>query len=313
MTDFVSMPVREVTSLGSSEFWSSEYCVRVQTNVDIYVKRIRQEKEALGKLLLLHGAGMDSSGFDLPLAGWSFSRRLAARGWDVFMLDYRGHGRSSRVLDRTLVRVENVVTDSAAVLDAIDGELQDRSTLEAVKGPVRWHVVGESFGSLVAPVLAARLGDRIASITMLGGIYGSLGKFATEIAELSQKLAASPGGYAFTTEEEWEQLFFRDVDPDVLRWHQVNFGTAYAYPVGPYLAASSLPVAFSLQDVVASVQIISGSEDVFLDRDSLSGFLNELPGPRHRHRLIVQDGVGHMPYVERKLEKVVEAIQEFCM
>ena len=50
-------------------------------------------------LVLVHGASFSSGGlFDVPFGGESFLDRLAAAGHDVFALDVRGYGQSTRPL-----------------------------------------------------------------------------------------------------------------------------------------------------------------------------------------------------------------------
>src|SRR5947208_15211046 len=48
-------------------------------------------------ILMMHGATYSSESlFDVPLGGVSFMDYLAAHGYDVFALDVRGFGRSTR-------------------------------------------------------------------------------------------------------------------------------------------------------------------------------------------------------------------------
>ncbi len=48
-------------------------------------------------VLFVHGAIYCSeSGFDLPLSGLSWMDYIAQRGWDVYIMDLRGYGRSTR-------------------------------------------------------------------------------------------------------------------------------------------------------------------------------------------------------------------------
>jgi pimeloyl-ACP methyl ester carboxylesterase len=79
-------------------------------------------------LLLLHGARVPSvASFDLPAAGGSFATDLAQLGFDVYMMDVRGYGRSTRPeamegppnAHPPLVRSNEAVRDISAVVDAI--------------------------------------------------------------------------------------------------------------------------------------------------------------------------------------------------
>ncbi|HAO43377.1 MAG TPA: alpha/beta hydrolase, partial [Afipia sp.] len=57
-----------------------------------------QKKFAPEKILLyVHGATYPSeTAFDLPIEGKSMMDLIAARGYDVYLVDIRGYGRSSR-------------------------------------------------------------------------------------------------------------------------------------------------------------------------------------------------------------------------
>jgi alpha-beta hydrolase superfamily lysophospholipase len=65
--------------------------------------------------------------FDLPVQGGSFATDLARRGFDVYVMDVRGYGRSTRPKEMQeppdahapLVRSNDAVRDLSAVVDAI--------------------------------------------------------------------------------------------------------------------------------------------------------------------------------------------------
>ena len=79
-------------------------------------------------VLYVHGATYPaSSSFDLPLDGLSWMEYLAARGYDVYLLDVRGYGRSTRPPEMAqppaahppIVRSDTAVRDIGAVVDFI--------------------------------------------------------------------------------------------------------------------------------------------------------------------------------------------------
>jgi pyruvate dehydrogenase E2 component (dihydrolipoamide acetyltransferase) len=87
-------------------------------------------------VLLLHGLFADSQSFT------TLGRKLAAKGYRSFALDMPGHGES---------------VSSAASLDEIE-----QAVAAALPG-LKFHVIGHSFGALVA----ARLADHALSLTLL--------------------------------------------------------------------------------------------------------------------------------------------------
>src|SRR3954447_25777219 len=69
--------------------------------IDIYVRNKRPADMASVRpertLLYVHGATYPSStAFDLQLDGMSWMDYIAARGYDVYLLDLRGYGKSTR-------------------------------------------------------------------------------------------------------------------------------------------------------------------------------------------------------------------------
>src|SRR6202051_1019057 len=69
--------------------------------IELYVRNKRpagMTSFAAGKILLfVHGATYPSeSAFDLPIEGASMMDLIAARGYDVYLVDIRGYGRSTR-------------------------------------------------------------------------------------------------------------------------------------------------------------------------------------------------------------------------
>ncbi len=307
--DPTSLPVR-VAGAGAREGVHREelYC-RVSPEVDIFVRHVAPAKPAATEgnrrhIWLLHGAGMDSLGFDIPVPGWSFMERLARRGHEIFACDYRGHGRSTRVADGAGIDAAVVRDDVAFVVRQLATSTE--STADRAASDPEVHLVGISFGSVVAPMIAKELGARIGSMTLLGPIFASLGAFGDDFAAFVEGLTTAPCGYAFTTEEEWSELFLASAEPAVLRWHEVCFGTAYAYPIGPYNSVASLPVDTDLSTVTCPTRAIMGDRDPFASVDDMDHLFSLLG--TDDTALIVQENVGHLPYVEAHASSVIDTI-----
>ena len=79
-------------------------------------------------LLFVHGATYPAeTAFDLPLGGRSWMDFIAERGFDVYLMDLRGYGRSTRPKEmdeppganEPIVTTDVAVRDVAAVVDHI--------------------------------------------------------------------------------------------------------------------------------------------------------------------------------------------------
>jgi len=105
----------------------------------------RDHEPALPGVVLVHGAGMDHSIFALQ------ARALAHHGRNVLALDLPGHGRSQ-----------------GPALDSIAGLADWVLRAATACGIKQVRLAGHSMGALVALEAAARGGERIAALALLG-------------------------------------------------------------------------------------------------------------------------------------------------
>jgi pimeloyl-ACP methyl ester carboxylesterase len=275
-----------------------ETYLRLDPRVDLYIKeKWLAGNDAKVPVVLLHGAGMDGAGWDVPVEGASLIDALARNGSRTYYVDFRGHGRSSRVVDGKSVGVDTSIADTLAVLDYV----------REVTGQPTAILVGESFGSVVAPYVAARAPERVSGLVLLGLVYRDRSAPLDEsLAEMFTALAQAPAGYAYTTEEEWPELFIPSASPAVTAWHTSHFGTAYAYPVGPYLGIGTFTEDPDLSKIGGRVLVITGDLDPYARVERTQQFLQAVGTDRTRH--LHQIGVGHLPYVEKEFVAVQEAV-----
>ncbi|GCE29853.1 hypothetical protein KDA_53370 [Dictyobacter alpinus] len=282
-------------------FLIRETFLRIEPTVDVYIREKWLEQPGVRQILpviLLHGAGMDGAGFDVPVENTSLADALARQGAHTFAFDFRGHGRSSRAADGFAVTLESSIQDTSAVLDYV----------QEISGSQQFVLVGISYGSIVASVFAERYPTRIAGIVLLGFLYKTTG---VSLEDSLEEAAKAPAGYAFTTEEEWPELFIPTAAPAVIDWHQAHFGTAYAYPVGPYFEVRKLPFAINPERFQGRVLIITGDLDPLATDADVARYVQAVGSPAEKKSHLKQIGVGHLPYVEAQAEAVQQAINEF--
>jgi alpha-beta hydrolase superfamily lysophospholipase len=85
----------------SPQVVSEEMMVPSEPGIEIYVRNKRPADMRAFRpertLLYVHGATYPAStAFDLKLDGLSWMEYIAARGYDVYLLDLRGYGKSTR-------------------------------------------------------------------------------------------------------------------------------------------------------------------------------------------------------------------------
>jgi pimeloyl-ACP methyl ester carboxylesterase len=87
-------------------------------NIKLYVRNKRPEEMIEFKcektLLFIHGATQPAEAtFDLPLENLSWMDYIARRGWDVYLVDVRGYGGSTRPPEMEQPPANNPPTDAA--------------------------------------------------------------------------------------------------------------------------------------------------------------------------------------------------------
>jgi pimeloyl-ACP methyl ester carboxylesterase len=136
----------------------------VDPGIKLYVRNKRTEdlKQFISEktLLFVHGATQPSEAtFDLPIEGLSWMDYIAQHGWDVYLLDVRGYGRSTRPpeMDQPAASNPPIVTTDVAVKDvgsAIDFILQRR-------GVSKLSLMGWSWGTVIMGAYTADHNDKV--------------------------------------------------------------------------------------------------------------------------------------------------------
>lgn len=161
--------------------------------IQLYVRNKRPEGmtrfSAEKTLLYVHGSTYPSeTAFDLPLGGLSWMDFIARQGWDVYLVDLRGYGGSTRPPEMSRPASENepIVTTDVAVRDvgaAVDHILERRKIS-------RLSLLGWSWGTTVMGAYAAQNPDRVHRLVLyapqwlrdkppLAGGSGALGAYRT--------------------------------------------------------------------------------------------------------------------------------------
>jgi pimeloyl-ACP methyl ester carboxylesterase len=118
----------------------------------------------------MHGATYSSGSlFDVPLDGLSFMDHLAAQGYDVFALDVRGYGGSTRPpeMDTPAQDSEPLVRTDIGVRDltsAVEHILKRRSI-------PRLNLVAMSWGGSVAGAYTVRNNDKVEKLALIAPLW----------------------------------------------------------------------------------------------------------------------------------------------
>lgn len=132
--------------------------------IQLYVKNKRPEgmTQFSGEktLLYVHGTTQAASTtFDLPLDGLSWMDYIALRGYDVYLVDVRGYGRSTRPPEMEKPAAENppIVRTDIAVADV--GAAVDH--ILARRGITKLNLMGWSWGTAIVGRYAVQNGSKV--------------------------------------------------------------------------------------------------------------------------------------------------------
>jgi polyhydroxyalkanoate synthase len=122
------------------------------------VRKRRAEGETVAPVILVHGFGQNRYAWHMPER--SFANYLADRGFDVFNVELRGHGRSAELGSaRSSQGIDDYIRgDLPAVIDAV----LERSGFDKA------FLVGHSLGGLCASAAAAARSEQVAGVVTIG-------------------------------------------------------------------------------------------------------------------------------------------------
>jgi pimeloyl-ACP methyl ester carboxylesterase len=141
--------------------------------IELYLrnKRPRDWKPSAKRtLLFVHGATYPAeTAFDLQLDGLSWMDYIAAHGWDVWLVDVRGYGRSTRPPEMEQPADQNapIVTTDVAIRDissAVDYILGTR-------GLPRLNLMGWSWGTTTMGGYAAANNDKVEKLVLFAPVW----------------------------------------------------------------------------------------------------------------------------------------------
>jgi pimeloyl-ACP methyl ester carboxylesterase len=163
--------MRRQKRIEAAEIVFEEYRIPSNTaGVDLYLRNKRSNSLTARlperTIVMVHGATFSSGSlYDVPLGGFSFLDYLAAEGFDVFAVDVRGYGLSSRpdemevdgALNPPLVGTETGVADFTAAVDFV---LKHRRLQKT-------NIFAMSWGGTVAGAFTARNPSKVAKLALL--------------------------------------------------------------------------------------------------------------------------------------------------
>jgi pimeloyl-ACP methyl ester carboxylesterase len=144
------------------------------TGIELYVRNKRPEAMTTFMpdriLLFVHGATYPAeTAFDLQLDGLSWMDYIAQQGYDVYLMDVRGYGRSTRPPEMgqpakdsgPIVHTDVAVKDFGTVVDHI----------LARRGVAKINLMAWSWGTVIAGAYAAQHNDKIQRLVLYAPLW----------------------------------------------------------------------------------------------------------------------------------------------
>ncbi len=181
----------------------------------------------LPPVLLVHGATLGASLFDLPLPGYSLLGELAGAGRAAFALDIRGFGHSMggtaieapAAANPPFPRLAQAVDDIGAAVDAI----RER------EGAERIDLLGFSWGTVTSCAYAAAHAGAVARLALYAPLYGERNPlWLGRIAEPGDpaRLHSGIGAYRLMTQAALVGRWNEDIGGDPAQYREPGVAEA---------------------------------------------------------------------------------------
>ncbi|MCG2630980.1 alpha/beta hydrolase [Bradyrhizobium sp. WYCCWR 13023] len=277
-------------------------------------------------ILMVHGATYSSASlFDVPFGGRSFMDHLAAQGFDVFALDVRGYGGSTRPPEMDapaqdsapLVRTNVAVRDLASAVDYI---LRHR-------GIPRLNLVAMSWGGSVAGAYTAGNNDKVVRLALVAPLWllntpapidsgGALGGYRTvPVLDFRGRwLAAAPeAARASLIPEGWferwaEASLASDPQGNTERPRVMRAVNGPIQDIRDYWSAGK--TIYDANDIRVPVLLVHAEWDRDVTMATMQNFFSSLKRAPYRRWVEIGEGT-HMVLLERNRMQAFDAISQF--
>ena len=264
-----------------SSLATEEFKVRSDPGIDIFVRNKHPSTmtkfEAAKTVLFIHGAtGPSESTFDLSLGGFSWMDFIADGGYDVYLMDVRGYGRSTRPPQMSVAPSESapVATTEEAVRDmvAVVEFIKHRRSIDKV------NLLAWSWGTFVSQWYAAKYPTNVNKLALFGPVWirqtpmapptpGQFGAYYTVTAEelRAEALTGVPENKkADLIPEGWLDTWASaqlDTDPEGWQKSPPAFRapSGALFDIARYQSGAAIP--FDVKDIRVPVLLIKAEWD----------------------------------------------------
>lgn len=272
----------------------NEHFIDTASGASIYTVEKRPADARPGKaVLLIHGVGAGYAYWDLDIKDYSMMEYLARERFDVFAVDQRGYGRSTRV-DGLTVTGEACADDLKSVIDHI----------RKLRHVEKVDIVGHSFGGMVAACLAAKCPEYIGKLVLMGCPYKALNQSFQPIAAELIKLAHDGLPYAPNPHHLTIHQFLCSYEQDALDTYKALIDQLYSeWAMGIFLDLEFMNHSKYIPDIVNPTLLINGALENVVDPDDAMRCLNDL-GVGEKSLLVIGNAY-HLVFLEETAHRIL--------
>ncbi|MBV8101430.1 MAG: alpha/beta hydrolase [Verrucomicrobia bacterium] len=296
--------------------------------IDLHLRRKRlahvENFPSERTLLLMHGATFSSGSlFDAPVGGASFMDQLAAAGFDVYAVDVRGYGASTRPLEMAgaidpktqPVRSETAIRDLGMAIDyVLESRKVDQLNLVAMSwgGSIAGGYVAKNNGkikrlALIAPLWLRETPGRIDA----GGDLPAYREVDLCKYEETWRAAAPKAQRETLVPPGWFDVWLENTlasGPRGTVPNSILAPSGAIHDIREYWAAGR--PFYDPGEIRVPVLLVHAEWDVDVPFDTTRDFFNRLTAAPYRRWIEIGQGT-HMVILEKNAWQAVNSIIEF--
>jgi pimeloyl-ACP methyl ester carboxylesterase len=267
-----------------------EFFVNTDTGMKLAVVAKMPAAGRLGKaVLLVHGSGVGWAYWNVPIRDYSIMDHLAKKGFDVYAVECRGYGKSTKP-NGMEVNATNIARDLKSVL----AEIGKKSGVRKVS------LAGHSSAGAVLLVAASLYPELLDRMILIGVPYKKVHPNFVAYANKVIEMGKEPG------KDYVPNLHYKDVekrldayDEDVVAWYKKVVEAQYPMmPGGVYPDVINNPSIPVVPTMKIPTLILNGSKEYVVDPEDAMALFKDLGAPDKA--MIILPGGFHLMFLEKR-------------
>ena len=263
----------------------------VTLNLERYMEQDGKTKQPV---LFVHGLTYSSHEFDVDYKDYSLARYLAKHGFEVWLLDIAGYGKSGSVKDGFMPNSDYAAEDIASAVRCI----LERNNISSV------DILGWSWGTVTSGRFAAKHPEMVHRLVLYAPIVAGLGEQA--VKEPFHKNTWESAASDFQRKADGSIDFNITEKPVVSAY--IDNAWHYDKDTSPNGGRRDLLVSESArliptEKINAPTLIIVGSKDPYVSADLCEEAYKTLPNQKDS-QIVIVNGAAHAMLMERPYYKI---------